>query len=524
MSYPTKQLLQDPIDDLIEEYTSIIELLKSFDVASLKDDNSLTSEINLTIEFLLNLDNTSIAFKYIDRLFSGFFQKLNEDKAIILYELISKKLKKEEKPVCQTILQTIAFINKEETKIENNENEIDRINKLDFLLILTKLIYLIINEFQIEKINYFIKQKKQRVLKEIIEPSINDRKFKKQKKKWIGLIAEDINIYYRRIYCLPTTNNSQGISELRRIYVYDEINNKPGKIYKRVGDLLYKYARNYKDIFYPDIVEDKDFIPDKETFIKNNQGEIYELSEAIFKKRIEGIKIEDIVPILVEGHKNSKKIISLINRNIFYKKLEQSLGPIFYLTPGIRENLLDIDILLKKKKRIEKNEFLKTLFEIFNEIDEGVNRKYLYQMGEIKELLQLIFKDTLLFIKSKKPYEIKLYYLKKTLDLLVDLYHALKIRVFSNEIGSSIFYYRELINRIKNVLDEINKTNVFNPLKSKSLDYFLFGIKIRTKREKIIKGYVEKDFLDYFNYRFKKKKRSESSMPREIIEKRYFHK
>lgn len=67
-------------------------------------------------------------------------------------------------------------------------------------------------------------------------------------------------------------------------------------------------------------------------------------------------------------------------------------------------------------------------------------------------------------------------------------------------------------------INEALSKDKYDPSKCKSLDYFLFGVKIKTKNGKIIRGYVEKDFLDWFQSLFRKKKKENVFYSSEYIE------
>jgi hypothetical protein len=84
------------------------------------------------------------------------------------------------------------------------------------------------------------------------------------------------------------------------------------------------------------------------------------------------------------------------------------------------------------------------------------------------------------------------------------------------------FWFRNIGYSILFLVNKVLEKETFNPTKSNNLDYFLFGTRIKTKKGKIIKGYVQKDFNDWLNYLFKDKpKETHFSDEKELYYKKF---
>jgi hypothetical protein len=432
-------------------------------------------------------------FEYLEKVLGYFEPHLR----ISLWDYFQKNLNNEEKIIARQILYFYELNRLYDGDLLKHQEEINHFNKLDKLLVLIIILKLI---YQTTTLGLkFVKRDIKAYLS--LMPKITERKFKKDKKKWILQFLKriidlklDISIDFNENNLEEYIKEKYGksLEELKKEYLFDEQNNKPGKIFERVSWLLYRKSKLYTNIFESQGIE---LETDYYSFVSANYGIIYQLSNFIFEKRIMGFRIlnlKELYKILKEDKKEDDELgLTKVKRNLFYRSILMALSSSFMRLA-----------ILKDKRFFKKYPTqIKKLFHEFNR--EIIIAKKFYE-------------NTIQFLDKNESYEKKLFFVYENLKIVLALLDTDLLRMMDyfwfKSIGHSILF---LVNK---ALDK----ETFNSQKSNNLDYFLFGTRIKTKKGKIIKGYVQKDFNDWLNYLFKHKpKETHFSKEKEFYYKKF---
>ena len=445
-------------------------------------------------------------FEYLEKVLGYFEPHLR----ISLWDYFQKNLNNEEKIIARQILYFYELNYIYYGDLSKHQKEIYQFNKLDKLIVLTIILKLI---YQTTTLGLkFVKRDIKAYLSLI--PKITERKFKKDKKKWILQFLKriidldlDINFDFNENNLEEYIKEKYGksLGELKKEYLFDEQNNKPGKIFERISWLLYKKTilsekqlKPYKKHeSYPNIFEYKgiELCNDYHSFVEKNSTPIYELSEFIFRKRIVGftiLNLKELYEILKEDKKEYDDLkLTKIKRNLFYKAIFMVLSSSFMRLA-----------ILKDKRFFKKyTPQIKKLFHEFNR--EIIIAKKFYE-------------NTIQFLDKNEFYEKKLFFVYENLKIIKGLLNPDLLKMLN------YFWFRNIGYSILFLVNKVLEKETFNPTKSINLDYFLFGTKIKTKKGKIIKGYVQKDFNDWLNYLFKDKlKETHFSDEKELYYKKF---
>jgi hypothetical protein len=231
------------------------------------------------------------------------------------------------------------------------------------------------------------------------------------------------------------------------------------------------------------------------SFVSADYGIIYQLSNFIFEKRIMGFRIlnlKELYEILKEDKKEDDELgLTKVKRNLFYRSILMVLSSSF------------MRLAILKYKRFFKKypPQIKKLFHEFNR--EIIIAKKLYE-------------NTIQFLDKNEFYEKKLFFVYENLKIIKGLLDLDLLKMLN------YFWFRNIGYSILFLVNKVLEKETFNSQKSNNLDYFLFGTRIKTKKGKIIKGYVQKDFNDWLNYLFKDKpKETHFSDEKELYYKKF---
>ncbi len=506
----------------IEPYIAYFEKNKAYPLASsyyeclpknikTKKEKELLAEILRTFTEKIYLKSNyelirELFFEYFEQVLVNFQPSIR----LSLWNYLLKNLNNEEKIIARQILYFYELNYLYHCDLSKHQKEIEQFNKLDKFLVLT-IILKLVYKIAILRLR-FIKENTKDYLS--LMPRITERKFKKYKKKWILQFLKriidldlDINFDFNENNLEEYIKEKYGKSlvELKKEYLFDEQNNKPGKIFERISWLLYKKTilsekqlKPYKKHeSYPNIFEYKgiELCNDYHSFVEKNSTPIYELSEFIFRKRIAGftiLNLKELYEILKEDKKEYDDLkLTKIKRNLFYKAIFMVLSSSF------------MRLAILKDKRFFKKypPQIKKLFHEFNR--EIIIAKKFYE-------------NTIQFLDKNEFYEKKLFFVYENLRIIKGLLDPDLLKMLN------YFWFRNIGYSILFLVNKVLEKETFNPTKSNNLDYFLFGTKIKTKNGKIIKGYAQKDFNDWLNYLFKNKpKETRFSDEKELYYKKF---
>ncbi len=493
------KIFEKDLKPFLEKYkqyplTSLIDSLTSKYIKTREERYFLNHDLKILSELYLNDNSTLIeklSFEYFENVFWQLkiskevyvkhFGEIFKNYGIIL--LIEKfwgyylrNQNKKEKDITKKILSFYLYQEeKDDEKINEIKSEINKIDRLELLTALFKLVY-VVGKIATQIVNDYIETSL------LLIPQISKRRIEKQKKKVFLRILKSIIInsdFYSKFnlnekfieeYIQEKYKNP--LEDLKKEYIFDEKNNQEGRIFKKISWLLYNYSQKFPDILKSQGIELNN---NYNIFVQNNSGLIWELTDYIFKKRIEGIRIkslEELKKILEENkYSKDKNITSLLRRNLVYKAFEFSITSCYLFDPNIRKT----------------NKVSKELLSIYKELNEPfiLAKKY--------------YENTISFLKKNESYEKKLFFIYENMTIMQSL---LNPELLQNEI---YFWFRCLGVLLLSFINGILEKETFSPEKSKDLDVFLFKAKILTKSGKIIHGYVKKDFLEWLNYCFKNK-------------------
>jgi hypothetical protein len=495
------KIFKEKIEPYIEKY-KVATLLSSY-YECLPKNIKTNKEKELLVEILRTLTEKiylksnyelikELFFEYLEKVLGYFEPPLR----ISLWDYFQKNLNNEEKIIVQQILCFYELNRLYDGDLLKHQEEINHFNKLDKLLVLTVILKLI---YQTTTLGLkFVKRDIKAYLS--LMPRITERKFKKDKKKWILQFLKriidlklDISIDFNENYLEEYIKEKYGksLEELKKEYLFDEQNNKPGKIFERVSWLLYRKSKLYTNIFESQGIE---LETDYYSFVSANYGIIYQLSNFIFEKRIMGFRIlnlKELYKILKEDKKEDELGLTKVKRNLFYRSILMVLSSSF------------MRLAILKDKRFFKKypPQIKKLFHEFNR--EIIIAKKFYE-------------NTIQFLDKNEFYEKKLFFVYENLKIIKGLLEPDLLKMLN------YFWFISIGHSILFLVNKVLEKETFNPTKSNNLDYFLFGTRIKTKKGKIIKGYVQKDFNDWLNCLFKDKpKETHFSDEKELYYKKF---
>jgi hypothetical protein len=496
------KIFKEKIEPFVEKYK--VAPLLSFYYECLPKNIKTKEEKDLLVEILRKLTEKiylksnyelirELFFEYLEKIIGDFEPSIR----ISLWNYLIKNLNNEEKIIAEKILCFYELNRLYDGDLSKYQEEINQFNKLDKLLALTIILKLI---YQIATLGLkFIKEDIKDYLGLI--PKITERKFKKDKKKWILQFLKriidlklDINFDFNENYLEEYIKEKYGksLEELKKEYLFDEENNKPGKIFERVSWLLYKKSKLYPEIFEPKGIE---LCYDHNSFVSANYGIIYQLSNFIFEKRIRGFRIfnlKELYEILRENKEGNDNLgFNKLKRNLFYKAIFMLLSSSFMRL-----------VILKDKRFLNKY--------------PAQIKKMFYETNKELVVAKKFYENTIQFLDKNEFYEKKLFFVYENLKIILALLDTDLLRMMN------YFWFRNIGYSILFLVNKVLEKETFNLAKSNNLDYFLFGTKIKTKNGKIIKGYVQKDFNDWLNYLFKNKpKETRFSDEKELYYKKF---
>jgi hypothetical protein len=512
------KVFKEKIEPLVEKY-KVVPLL-SFYYECLPKNIKTKKEKELLVEILRTLTEKiylqsnydfvkELFFEYSDKALGDFDQKIRFYLWRYLFKkYLSNNLNNKEKEIAIQLLFFYEVSKESENfvdyqKILNDLNNFNKADKLTVLIVVLKII-LKISQLYFNLELYFTKA---RDFKNVLglASKVSARKLKKETGKWIlDVLKNFINSGFGeslfdeqdfRIFFINREIKNKyrkPLKELKKEYLFDEENNKPGKIFERVSWLLYKKSKLYTEIFESKGVE---LCYDYHSFVEKNYGIIYQLSNFIFEKRVVGFRIfnlKELYEILRENKKGNDNLgFTKLKRNLFYKSIFYAL-----LSSSMRLSAF------KDKK------FLKKYSPWFRKMYYEVNKEFM--------VAKKFYENTLQFLGKNEFYEKKLFFVYENLRIIENLLSPDLLKTENN------LWFSKINEWILYLVNEALQKETFDPTRGINLDFFLFGVKIKTKKGKIIKGYVQKDFNDWLNYLFKHKpKETHFSDEKELYYKKF---
>jgi hypothetical protein len=512
------KIFKEKIEPYITQFEqNKVDPLLSFYYECLPKNIKTKKEKELLVEILRTLTEKIYLksnYELIRELFFAYLEKVlgyfEPSLRISLWDYFQKNLKNEEKIIAGKILCFYELNRLYDRDLLKHQKEIEQFNKLDKLLVLTIILKLV---YQTTTLGLkFVKGDIKDYLSLI--PKITERKFKKDKKKWVLQFLKriidlnyDINLDFNENDLEGYIKEKYGksLEELKKEYLFDEENDKPGKIFERVSWLLYKKTilsekqlKPYKKHeSYPNIFEYKgiELCNDYYSFVEKNDGYIYQLSNFIFEKRIVGFRIlslKELYKILKENKKEDEDLgLSKLKRNLFYKAILMVVSSSF------------MRLALFKDKRF------------LNKYPAQI-KKMFYETNKEFVVAKKFYENTNQFLDKDEFYERKLFFIYENLRIVLSISGSNLLRMIN------YFWFKNIGYSILFLVNKVLEKETFNPQKSINLDYFLFGTRIKTKNGKIIKGYVQKDFNEWLNYLFKHKpKETHFSDEKELYYKKF---
>jgi len=463
-----------PIHIFYPDYEFLLEGIK-------KERSLLKETLIIFTEKLYLKSNFDLVKDLFFEYFNATFWNFEINSTIMLLNYFIYDLNEEEKNISKEVLRLYLLyqINSKCDISQKLNGLIANFNKKDKILVLS-VIFKLVYKTALLSLRFLDNDIKDYSL---LLPKITKKVIKKrEKRKWVLNFLEkiirsgwDVNLENDfKIEDYIKEKYGKSLEDLKKEYVFDEDNNEPGKIFKKVAKFLYKTARLYPDILEPEgIVISNEY----QIFIEYNRGLIYELSLNIFKKRIVGFKIYNLKSLYRILKDEDLKGLSIFKRNLIYKAIDLILFSTYYSRYKVFTN----------KKIIKK--IPKELQGLFKEINKNLLTAKTY------------YENTINILNKNVPNEKKLFFIYENLNIIEAIINpnllTLQNYLWVRFMGWYILY----------LINQRFEKETFNPEESKNLDIFLFGAKIRTKKGKIITGYVEKDLKTWFNYLFSKHKK-----------------